>query len=415
MKIDLRVFNERISLENIKKEFPILNKDDRGKKLIYLDSAATSQKPQVVIDSIKSTYENSYANVHRGIYNLSQVATEKYENAREKVAKFLGAADSSQIVFTRGATEGLNLIAHSLAELILNKDDEILISTLEHHSNIIPWQTASKRRGAKLVEIIPSKEGEISADLVKKLFTSKTKILALPHVTNSIGSVIPVKEICADAKKRGIVTVIDGCQAAPHIKIDLNNIGADFYVISGHKIYGPSGIGALYGRKEILEKLTPYQTGGEMIDYVSIQNSTFAEAPHKFEAGTPNIVGAIALGTAIDFINDIGYDNITSHSKYLTDYFLKGIKEVKGVKIIGNPEERISIISFIIEGTHPHDLALLLDNKGIAVRAGHHCAQPAMRHFKVDTTLRVSFGIYNTEKDIDLFLEKLKGLQKYFD
>ena len=415
MKANLTIINDKITLEHIKKEFPILNKQHKGKPLIYLDSAATSQKPERVINSIKSSYENNYANVHRGIYNLSQVATEKYEEAREKVASFLGVSDSKQIIFTRGATEGLNLVAYCLTDVFIKKNDEIIISTLEHHSNIIPWQIACKRKNAKIVELKPTQDGDILYEQLEKLITPKTKILALPHITNSIGSLVQVEKICLEAKKRGIITVIDGCQAAPHIKIDLKKIKADFYVISGHKIYGPSGIGALYGKKEILEKLTPYQTGGEMIDYVGIQDSTYAEIPHKFEAGTPNIVGAIALGTAIDFINDIGINNITSHSKDLTQYFLKEAKKVSKIKIIGAPKERISIVSFIIKGVHPHDLALLLDGRGVAVRAGHHCAQPAMRHFDVDSTLRVSFGIYNTKKDIDLFLEKLIDLRKYFD
>ena len=400
-------------MHNIKENFPILNKKIDGKKVIYLDSAASSQKPYSVINDIKHTYENSYANVHRGIYKLSQMATDKYEASREKVAKFLNVKSSKEIIFTRGATEGINLIASSLADSFLSQDDEVIISTLEHHSNIVPWQIAAKKTGAKIVELKPDSNGNIFVEELIKCITKRTKIISLPHITNSIGSILPIKEICLEAKKRGIITLIDGCQAAPHIEIDINEIQPDFYVISGHKIYGPSGIGALYGNKEWLEKLSPYQTGGEMIDFVSIQKSTYANIPNKFEAGTPNIVGAIALASAIDFMNEIGINNITEHSNYLTKILYEKLKSLNYIKIVGEPERRLGIVSFLVEGSHPHDVALLLDNRGISVRAGHHCAQPAMRHFNVDTTLRISFGVYNNEEDIDNFLINLKDIIKY--
>ena len=406
-----------ISLNNVnslKKNFPILNKKIDGKKIVYLDSAASSQKPQKVIDVIKATYENSYANVHRGIYKLSQIATDKYEDSRNKIAKFINVENSKEIIFTRGATEGINLVASCLSNDFLESGDEIIISTLEHHSNIIPWQIASKKTGARIVELKPDNEGNIFLNDIRKYISSKTKIIALPHITNSIGSILQVNEICLEAKKKGIITVIDGCQAAPHIEIDIKQINPDFYVFSGHKIYGPSGIGVLYGREEMLERLSPYQTGGEMIDFVSIQTATFAKIPNKFEAGTPNIVGAIALGTAIDFLSQIGMNNITEHSKTLTDYLSSKFNELDFIKIIGNPKQRLGIISFLVEGGHPHDVALLLDNRGISVRAGHHCAQPAMRHFNVDTTLRVSFGVYNNEEDVDNFISNLKDIIKYF-
>ena len=398
---------------NIKENFPILNKKIDGKKVIYLDSAASSQKPYSVINDIKHTYENSYANVHRGIYKLSQMATDKYEASREKVAKFLNVKSSKEIIFTRGATEGINLIASSLADSFLSQDDEVIISTLEHHSNIVPWQIAAKKTGAKIVELKPDSNGNIFVEELIKCITKRTKIISLPHITNSIGSILPIKEICLEAKKRGIITLIDGCQAAPHVEIDLKEIQPDFYVISGHKIYGPSGIGALYGNKEWLERLSPYQTGGEMIDFVSIQKSTYANIPNKFEAGTPNIVGAIALASAIDFINEIGINKITEHSNYLTKILYEKLKSLNYIRIVGEPERRLGIVSFLVEGSHPHDVALLLDNRGISVRAGHHCAQPAMRHFNVDTTLRVSFGVYNNEEDIDNFLINLKDIVKY--
>ena len=398
----------------VKEEFPIFNKEIDGKKITYLDSAASAQKPKCVIESIKQTYENNYANVHRGIYKLSQIATEKYEEARSKVAKFINADSIEEIIFTRGATEGINLIASCLANKIIKADDEIMISTLEHHSNIIPWQIAAKKIGAKIIEVKPDQDGNIFIEDVKKLISNKTKVIALPHVTNSIGSILAIEEICKEAKKFGIITVIDGCQATPHISVNVKKIDADFYVFSGHKLYGPSGIGVLYGRKEMLDTLDPYQTGGEMIDYVSIQESTYTNLPNKFEAGTPNIVGAIGLGKAIDFVSEIGMDTIKDHSKNITNYLLEEFKKTDFIEIIGNPKDRLSIVSFLVKGSHPHDVALLLDNRGIAIRAGHHCAQPAMRHFKVETTLRASVGIYNNYEEIDFFISNLKQITKYF-
>ena len=398
----------------VREEFPILHKTIDGKKITYLDSAASAQKPKSVIEVIKNTYENNYANVHRGIYKLSQIATEKYEEARLKVAQFINADSIEEIVFTRGATEGINLIASCLADKIIQADDEIMISTLEHHSNIIPWQIAAKKTGAKIVEVKPDQDGNIFLEDIKKLISNKTKLISLPHVTNSIGSILAVEEICAEAKKFGIITVIDGCQAAPHISINVKKIDSDFYVFSGHKLYGPSGIGVLYGKKTLLDILDPYQTGGEMIDYVSIQESTYTGLPNKFEAGTPNIVGAIGLGKAIDFVTEVGMDKIKEHSKSITSYLFEELKKLDFVQIIGSPKERLSIVSFLVKGGHPHDVALLLDNRGIAIRAGHHCAQPAMRHFKVETTLRASVGIYNNYKEIDFFIANLKEIVKYF-
>ena len=398
----------------VRKDFPILHKAIDGKKITYLDSAASAQKPSSVIEAIKHTYENNYANVHRGIYKLSQIATEKYEEARLKVVEFINASSVEEIIFTRGATEGINLIASCLSDKIIKAGDEIIISTLEHHSNIIPWQIVSKKTGAKIVEVKPDQDGNIFLEDIKKLISNKTKVIALPHVTNSIGSILAIEEICAEAKKNGIITVIDGCQAAPHIKVNVKKIDADFYVFSGHKIYGPSGIGVLYGRKSILDTLDPYQTGGEMIDYVSIQESTYTSLPNKFEAGTPNIVGAIGLGKAIDFVSAIGMDKIRDHSKNITNYLFEEFKKIDFIQIIGNPKERLSIVSFLVKGSHPHDVALLLDNRGIAIRAGHHCAQPAMRHFKVETTLRASVGIYNNYEEIDFFVATLKEIVKYF-
>ncbi len=401
-------------LKNIKDQFPIFKNKVNGKRLVYLDSAASAQKPSIVIESIKNAYENQYANVHRGIYHLSQIATDAYEESRDKVKKFLNAEDSKEIIFTRGATEGINLIAFCLMKNFLKEGDEVLISTLEHHSNIIPWQLGCKGKKAKLIEVKPDENGDITLDSIKNLISDKTKIIAIPHVTNSLGSVLPIKEICREAKKKNIITVIDGCQAVPHLSVDLKNLDCDFYVFSGHKLYGPSGIGALYVKSDILKDMEPYQTGGEMIDYVSIEKSTYTEIPHKFEAGTPNIVGAISLGYAIDFLNNIGMENVTKHSKDLTNYLVKRLKEDNDIKLLGNPKCRISIASFLYKNVHPHDIALLLDKRGVALRAGHHCAQPAMRHFKVDTTLRASVGLYNDTIDVDYFIENLNDIKKYF-
>ena len=410
---NLKRNDKNITFCNVKKQFPIFQKKLSGKNITYLDSAASAQKPSKVIESIKNTYESSYANVHRGIYKLSQIATDNYENARHIVAKFINADSAEEIIFTRGATEGINLVA-SCSETFLSEGDEVIISTLEHHSNIIPWQTVTKKTKSKIVEVKPDEKGNIYLKDIKKLINSKTKIIALPHVTNSIGSILDIEEICFEANKKGIITLIDGCQAAPHLKIDVKKLNADFYVFSGHKVYGPSGIGVLYGKKNILEKLSPYQTGGEMIDYVSIQEATFAKIPNKFEAGTPNIVGAIGLGAAIDFLTEIGMNAIYEHSSLLTNYLEKELEKIDFIKIIGNPMQRLGIVSFLVKNSHPHDLALLLDNRGISVRAGHHCAQPAMRHFGVETTLRASIGIYNNSEDIDFLIKNLKDVIKYF-
>ena len=406
--------NYLAEFSNIKKQFPIFKNKINGKDLVYLDSAASAQKPSMVIDSIKNTYENNYANVHRGIYHLSQLATDAYEDSRIKAQLFINAKNSNEIIFTRGATEGLNLIASCIMNQYISEGDEILISTLEHHSNIIPWQIGCNKKNAKLCEVKPNSRGDITLEEIKKLISKKTKIIALPHITNSIGTQLPIKEICNEAKKNNVITVIDGCQSAPHIKVDVQDLGCDFYVFSGHKVYGPSGIGVLYGKSDILNELDPYQTGGEMIDYVSIEKSTYANIPHKFEAGTPNIVGAISLGYALDFVEKIGINNITDHSKKLTSYLVENIRKDNDITLLGDPKERISIVSFLCKNAHPHDLALLLDKRGIALRAGHHCAQPAMRHFKVDTTLRASIGVYNDEDDIDYFLENLNDVKKYF-
>ncbi len=412
MKLDK--FKPCKSFEQIKKQFPIFKTKVNGKNLVYLDSAASAQKPDVVIESMKQVYENKYANVHRGIYYLSQVATDAYESSREKVKSFLNANYTEEIIFTRGATEGINLVANCLMKKFISEEDEVIISTLEHHSNIIPWQIVCEQKNANLLEIKPNANGDITLEDVKKLITKNTKVIALPHITNSLGSLLPIKEICAEANKHNIITVIDGCQAAPHIPVDVQDLGCDFYVFSGHKLYGPSGIGVLFGKRSILEDLDPYQTGGEMIDFVSIQKSTFAPIPHKFEAGTPNIVGAISLGYAIDFVQKIGMSKIKNHSIMITNYLLEKLKNDGDIQLIGDPKERISIVSFLYKGAHPHDLALLLDKRGIALRAGHHCAQPAMRYFKVDTTLRASVGIYNDFDDVNYFLENLNDIKKYF-
>ncbi len=402
------------SFSKISRDFPFLLNRENGKQQIYLDSAASSQKPRQVIDHITNTYINNYANVHRGSYKLSQIATNLYENARDKIASFINAKSSNEIVFTRGATEGINLIATSWACENLKRGDEIILTRLEHHSNIIPWQIVCKKTGARIVEAIPDSDGNITIELFTLLVNDKTKLISISHVANSIGTIIPVEEICQIAKNRKIITVIDGCQAAPNISIDVQKIACDFYVFSGHKIYGPSGIGVMYGRSDLLERMIPYQTGGEMIETVFIDNATYTTIPHKFEAGTPNIVGAIGLGAAIEYVENIGIEIINAHSKELTMYGIESLLNLDGLKIIGNPYNRISIISFLYNNIHPNDLAMLLDARGFSLRSGHHCAQPAMRHFNVETTLRASVGIYNKKDDFDQLSSTLRLLKKKF-
>ena len=395
--------------DDIKKDFPIF----KNSELVYLDSAASAQKPLCVIDKIHDLYSNNYSNVNRGVYKLSQILTDKYENSREIVKNFLNANLSSEIIFVRGATEAINLVANTVGKLNIRKNDEIILSRLEHHSNIVPWQILADMNSAVIKVAEPDIYGNITLDSITKLISSNTKLISLTHVSNAIGTILPIKEICKEAKSRGIITLIDGCQAAPHMKIDVKELNCDFYVFSGHKTYGPTGIGVLYGRKELLEDAPPYQGGGDMIDKVTFKKTTYAPLPHKFEAGTPNIIGAIVLGEAITWMHKIGIENINNHLKKVTDRGLKILKNIKGIQIIGEIENRAGVISFLYKDSHPHDIATMLDTYNIALRTGHHCAQPTMQYFNVSSTLRASVGIYNSEQDfikLEECIDKIKNM-----
>jgi len=395
--------------DDIKKDFPIF----KNSELVYLDSAASAQKPLCVIDKIHDLYSNNYSNVNRGVYKLSQILTDKYENSREIVKNFLNANLSSEIIFVRGATEAINLVANTVGKLNIRKNDEIILSRLEHHSNIVPWQILADMNSAVIKVAEPDIYGNITLESITKLISSNTKLISLTHVSNAIGTILPIKEICKEAKSRGIITLIDGCQAAPHMKIDVKELNCDFYVFSGHKTYGPTGIGVLYGRKELLEDAPPYQGGGDMIDKVTFEKTTYAPLPHKFEAGTPNIIGAIVLGEAITWMHKIGIENINNHLKKVTDRGLKILKNIKGIQIIGEIENRAGVISFLYKDSHPHDIATMLDTYDIALRTGHHCAQPTMQFFNVSSTLRASVGIYNSEQDfikLEECIDKIKNM-----
>ena len=395
----------------IKSQFPIFNNGD----LVYLDSAASSQKPYSVLKSINEAYSNHYANIHRGVYRLSQEATDMHEDAREIVKNFINANSVREIIFVRGATEAINLVASTVADTKIEEGDEIILSRLEHHSNIVPWQIVAKKHNA-VIKIAESDEnGEVSLESVFKNVTSKTKFISITHISNAIGSIIPVKEICKEAKSRGIYTLIDGCQAAPILEVDVQDMECDFYVFSGHKTYGPTGIGVLYGREEILSEAPPYQGGGDMIDKVTFENTTYASLPSKYEAGTPNIVGAIGLGSALNWMQEIGMNNIYDHSKNVINEGISILKNIKGLRIIGEPSNRGGVISFIYKDIHSHDLGTLLNTYNIAVRTGHHCAQPTMERYKVPSTVRASVGYYNNKEDFEALAEAIIKVGKVFE
>ena len=399
------------NFDDIKTEFPIFN----DAKLVFLDSAASAQKPNVVINSINDVYSNHYANIHRGLYTLSQIATDKHENAREIVKEFINAESSKEIIFVRGATEAINLVASSVSDLKLRKDDEIILSRLEHHSNIVPWQIAAKKYGAKIKVAESDENGNVSVDSVIKEVSSKTKFICITHVSNALGTILPVKKICEEARSRGIYTLIDGCQAAPQFEIDVQDLGCDFYVFSGHKTYGPTGIGVLYGRKEILSEAPPYQGGGDMIDRVTFEETTYADIPSKFEAGTPNIAGAIGMGEALNWMKKIGMKNIYQHSQKVVSEGLDILRSIKGIRIIGEPDNRAGVISFLYKDIHSHDMGTLLNSYNIAVRTGHHCAQPTMDRYNVPSTVRASVGCYNNKKDFEALAEGILKIGKVFD
>ncbi|MBX8944871.1 MULTISPECIES: cysteine desulfurase [Lysinibacillus] len=402
--------------KDIKSYFPILNQDVNGHRLVYLDSAATSQKPVQVIEAIKAYYEFDNSNVHRGVHTLGNRATDKYEGAREKVRKFINAQSTQEIIFTRGTTTALNTVATSYGRANVVEGDEIVITHMEHHSNIIPWQQLAKEKNATLKYIELEADGTLSLEKVRATVTPKTKIVAVSMASNVLGTINPIKEIAQIAHANGAVMVADGAQAAPHMKIDVQDLDVDFLGFSGHKMCGPTGIGVLYGKKEHLEKMEPIEFGGEMIDFVGLYESTWKELPWKFEGGTPIIAGAIGLGAAIDFLTDIGLDNILEHEHKLAGYAMDQLETIDGLKIFGprDPMKRCGLVTFNLDDVHPHDVATVLDMNGIAVRAGHHCAQPLMKCLQQVATARASFYLYNTEEDIDRLVAGLRSAKEYF-
>ena len=398
---------QKKAFERIREEFPILDQKINGEDLIYLDNAASTQKPKAVINAIKDYYENDHSNVHRGVHTLSVRATEAYENARVKVTEFLNSPNNHQIIFTKGTTDSINLIATSITSLI-NENDEILITAMEHHSNIVPWQELCKRTGAVL-KIIPINEnGEILIDEYKDMVSAKTKLISVVHLSNTLGTINPIEDIIKIAKSHDVITVIDGAQAAGHLPIDVQKLDCDFYLFSGHKIFGPTGIGVLYGKEEILNRIDPYQYGGEMILKVTFEETTYNSLPHKFEAGTPNIAGAVGIGASIDFINSLDRDLCHEYEMSLHDYALNQLEQIDGVRIIGKSSHKSAIISFVIDGMHPHDIGTIINQKGIAVRTGHHCTMPLMDFYEIPGTVRASFSIYNNHSEIDKLIDAIK-------
>ncbi|WP_087972673.1 cysteine desulfurase [Oceanobacillus rekensis] len=397
----------------IKEQFPILNQEVNGHPLVYLDSSATSQKPVSVIEAVNNYYREDNSNVHRGVHTLGTRATDKYEGAREKVRGFIHAESTAEIIFSRGTTTAINTVASSYARANLTAGDEIVITPMEHHSNIIPWQQAAKATGATLKYIPLQADGTITLEDVRATVTDNTKIVAVTHVSNVLGTVNPIKEIAKIAHENGAVILVDGAQGAPHIKVDVTDLDCDFYTFSGHKMCGPTGIGVLYGKREHLENMEPVEFGGEMIDFVNLYDSTWKELPWKFEGGTPIIAGAIGLGAAIDFLLEVGQDNILEHEQKLADYAMEQLRTIDGMTIYG-PEKRAGLVTFNLDDVHPHDTATVLDSFGIAVRAGHHCAQPLMKWLEVSATARASFYLYNTNEDIDSLVDGLLKTKEYF-
>ncbi|TYR80032.1 cysteine desulfurase [Priestia megaterium] len=402
-----------MNVSDIRKQFPILEQQVNGHQLVYLDSAATSQKPLAVIEAVDKYYREYNSNVHRGVHTLGTKATDGYEGAREKVRKFINAKSTEEIIFTRGTTTALNTVAASYGRANLQAGDEIVITYMEHHSNIIPWQQVAKQTGATLKYIPLTEDHALSLEDVKKTITSNTKIVSVMHVSNVLGAINPIKEIAKIAHAHGAIMVVDGAQSTPHIKVDVQDLDCDFFALSGHKMCGPTGIGALYGKKELLEKMEPIEFGGEMIDFVNLYDSTWKELPWKFEGGTPIIAGAIGLGAAIDFLEEIGLANIQAHEHKLAEYALDRLSEVEGITIYG-PKERAGVVTFNIDDVHPHDVATVVDAEGIAIRAGHHCAQPLMKYLNVSATARASFYLYNTEEEIDQLVSSLIKTKEYF-
>ena len=401
-------------INQIRADFPILERTVYGKPLVYLDNGATTQKPRCVVEAITNEYYNTNANVHRGVHFLSQQATELHEVSRETVRKFINARSTAEIVFTRGTTESINLLATTFCQSLMEEDDEVIISVMEHHSNIVPWQLQARLWGITLRVIPMNDRGELLLDEYEKLFSPRTKLVCVTHVSNVLGTVNPVKQMIATAHAHGVPVLVDGAQSIPHMRVDVRELDADFYVFSGHKVYGPTGVGVLYGKENWLDRLPPYQGGGEMIQHVSFEKTTFNELPFKFEAGTPDYIGTTGLARALDYVSALGMDNIAAYEHELTTYATRRLKEIPGMRLFGESEQKGSVISFLVGQIHPFDLGTLLDRLGIAVRTGHHCAQPLMTRLGIEGTVRASFGLYNTKEEIDVLVAGIERVRKMF-
>ncbi len=403
-----------IDVEKIRRDFPVLDEKIRDKKLAYFDNGATTQKPLTVIYAVQRFYTAENANIHRGVHFLSQQATFAYERARGRIGQFLNARDNSEIVFVRGTTEAINLVAHSYGRPNVGEGDEIIISHIEHHSNIVPWQMLCEEKGAKLKVVPINEAGEFLFDEYEKLLSERTKIVAVTHASNALGTILPIKEITAQAHKHGAVTVVDGAQGVPHLPVDMQDLDCDFYAFSGHKLFGPTGVGVLYGKKQLLEAMPPWEGGGSMIQRVSFEGTTYADPPTRFEAGTPNIAGGIGLEAAIDYVNSVGREAIAAYETELHDYAVEALGEVTGLRLIGTAREKVAVLSFVLGDIHPHDIGTILDAEGVAVRAGHHCAQPTMQFYQVPATVRASLAFYNTRREIDTLVKALHKVNEVF-
>ena len=403
-----------LDVERIRQDFPILSRRVRGKPLVYLDNAATGQKPQAVIEAVTRFYSEENANIHRGVHYLSERASAAYDEVREKVARFINAPSSREVIFTRGTTDGINLVAQSLGRSVLRPGDDIVITAMEHHSNIVPWQLLCEQTGAVLRAVPITDAGELDTEAFERMLGDRTRLVAVAHVSNALGTINPIRQLVALARARGIPVLVDGAQSAPHLKVDVQELDCDFFVFSGHKVFGPTGVGVLFGKKALLERMPPYQGGGDMISTVTLERSTWAPLPAKFEAGTPMIAAVMGLGAALDYIGSIGLDAIGAWEHQLLTYATHGISGIDGVRLIGTARHKAGVLSFVLEGVHPHDVGTILDDDGVAIRAGHHCAQPVMERFGIPATARASFAFYNTRHEIDVLVRGVQRVKKMF-